>query len=204
MKINSKNTWISSDLHFFHKNIVEKFQPNRIVAWGNVEAMNSWLIEHINRVVGPNGVFIHLGDLSFGRAQETVELFSGIKVKEVHLILGNHDNEDATNLMIRRLNSIGSTQWRLHGERMTLKTEDNTNIVCDHFPLQVWNKNHHGALHVHGHCHGSLSNKGFGRRCDVGLDSPHVTGYPANRIFSVEEVVEYLKGLEFAPQCHHQ
>jgi calcineurin-like phosphoesterase family protein len=203
MRVDATNTWISSDLHFFHKNIL-KFQPNRGNRWANADEMNAWIVNHINETVGPNGVFIHLGDLTFGRYDETVELLSGIKVKEVHSILGNHDDDQHMFNMCRRLSSVGYTKWWMHGERLTLKFGKNEEMVCDHFALQVWNKSHYGVMHVHGHTHGSLSNEGYGRRCDVGFDSPHVTGEPANRIFRLDEVAAYLMARPIAWHDHHK
>lgn len=203
MRVNPANTWITSDLHFFHKNIL-KFQPNRAAQFASVDEMNAFIVRHINETVGEDGILFHLGDLSFGRADETVDLLGAIKVREVHSVFGNHDDEEHMRSLARRLSLVGSTKWIFHGERITLKTQKNEEMVCDHFPLQVWNKSHHNAYHVHGHCHGSLSNEGYGRRCDVGFDSPHVTGKAENRIFRLDEVFAYLMSREPAYHCHHK
>lgn len=180
--------YVTSDLHFFHKNIL-KFQPNR--QYASVDEMNEYIVNHINSVMDPLGPDVglyHLGDLSFGRPDQTRKLLSRIKCN-VYLLYGNHDSNLADSIE-------GLSNFHIVGTERRLKCEDSGGKLHDvymhHFPWQVWNKSHHGSLHIHGHCHGSLDQSNAGRRADVGFDTTDITGKHENRIFSLVEVVDAL------------
>lgn len=42
-------------------------------------------------------------------------------------------------------------------------------IVMAHFPFAIWNRYHHGAWNLYGHCHGSYT--AVGKQMDVGYDT---------------------------------
>ena len=79
------NIWFTSDLHFYHFNVIA--YCNR--PWKTIEEMNEELILRWNAKVGPYDTIYCLGD--FSMAFRAVELFShrlnGIK----YLVPGNHD-----------------------------------------------------------------------------------------------------------------
>lgn len=81
-------TFFTSDLHFFHNNIIQFC--NR--PFDSVEDMNWKLIKNWNDVVQWNDHVWVLGDFSFGTVAETENILiqlNGIK----HLIIGNHDRK---------------------------------------------------------------------------------------------------------------
>jgi calcineurin-like phosphoesterase family protein len=85
----SKKIFITSDHHFFHRNII-KFQ-NR--PFTNELIMNEKLIEIWNSVVNDNDDVLHLGDFffnnrgSFNERKKIINKLNG----NIFLIRGNHD-----------------------------------------------------------------------------------------------------------------
>jgi calcineurin-like phosphoesterase family protein len=78
--------FITSDLHFFHKNVIT--YCNR--PWNTVEEMNEGMIENWNKVVTNDDIVYILGDFSL--SPKAVELIlPRLNGKEKILILGNHD-----------------------------------------------------------------------------------------------------------------
>jgi len=79
------NTWFTSDLHFFHNNVIA--YCNR--PYTSVEQMNEMLVKNWNDLVQPQDTVYCLGDFSL--ALRPVELYTprlnGYKI----LIAGNHD-----------------------------------------------------------------------------------------------------------------
>jgi len=79
--------FITSDHHFYHKNIIEyEKRP-----FNTVDEMNKAMIEKWNSVVKVNDEVYHLGD--FALQSNTEEMRKLIKNLNgiIHLILGNHD-----------------------------------------------------------------------------------------------------------------
>jgi len=61
----------------------------------------------------------------------------------------------------------------------------------------TWNKAHHGAWHLHGHCHGSLPIDLKIPRLDVGIDP---MGYVP---VSYEQISRLMKDRIWTPVDHH-
>lgn len=204
-------TFITSDLHFNHKNIL-KFQPNRKEALNceTIEEMNENLIKHWNTNVSDEDTIYHLGDFAFNKAKDILTRLNGTKI----FILGNHDNKNS-------LTSITTHQYLeikykvVFNKANILKTnnedtiknlskhykkEDATPLVANefgevfeyiekdivlfHFPIRYWNQSDNGALHFHGHTHGHYEN--FGKSIDVGFDAH-------NKILTMEEAIDLAK-----------
>ena len=88
-KIN-EDTFIVSDTHFFHKNILE-FEPCRMTGM-NIDGHiyhDEWLVDNWNSTVKPNDVVLHMGDFAFKGIRELENKLNGYKI----LILGNHDRK---------------------------------------------------------------------------------------------------------------
>lgn len=199
--VDPQNVWLTSDLHFFHKNIM-KYVESRGAVFSSVDEMNAGIIEAINRDVGPNGELYHLGDLSFGRIDPTISLLKRLNIKHLHLIFGNHDNPGVMRAISSAVNyHFGREVIVPHGERMYIQTK-HAYCVLDHYPGQVWKDSHKGSIQFHGHTHGSLSNEGYGRRADVGWDSPHF-GEP-NRLFRLDQAIQHMLSRKVAIHDHHE
>jgi len=87
------NTWLISDTHFGHANILNFKQDDGTVlrSFPSVGEMDEQMIRNWNAVVGFEDKVYHLGDvamLNFTRTQEIFSRLNGTKI----LIKGNHDN----------------------------------------------------------------------------------------------------------------
>lgn len=153
-----------SDTHFFHK------AAAYARGYDNVVRMNEDLIKAA-QVVPEDGTLFLLGDVSFGKFDETKAVLGRIPGKKV-LVMGNHDSGLAKHLEklfdeVHHLLRVKVVEY----VPPTGRKEKLAEIVCCHYPLLVWDKMHHGTWHLHGHCHGSLQHPGkVGKMLDVGCD----------------------------------
>lgn len=147
-----KKIFFTSDFHLFHHNVL-KFD-NR--PFDNVFDMHVVIENNWNDVVGKNDIVIYLGDLSFARKEDRtlVEMMMSRLNGEIHYIMGNHDKWDD----IQKFKMFKSQQDYLE-VRITEMVDDKkveNLFTCMHYPIYSWNKKHHGAYMIHGHCHGNL------------------------------------------------
>lgn len=175
IKLNSnKNVWITSDTHYGHTNICRgvtnwrmpdgSIPESQTRDFPNVEVMNSTIVNNINSLVDHDDILIHLGDWSFGGFENIEKFRERLNVREIHLILGNHDHHiDRNRGNCQSL--FSSVNWFQQIEYMGHTLE------CMHYPITSWNNLRKGRIHLHGHCHlpSHLKISG-GRRIDVGLD----------------------------------
>jgi calcineurin-like phosphoesterase family protein len=78
--------FLTSDTHFFHKNIIE--YENR--PYKDIYDMNESLIENWNTVVGKTDTVYHLGDVGFGNVEALESIILRLNGRK-KLIIGNHD-----------------------------------------------------------------------------------------------------------------
>lgn len=81
------NTYVISDTHFNHSNIIKYCDR----PFKNVTEMNNELIKRWNNKVSKEDIVYHLGDFAFGN----LDYISSIVLKlngRIRLILGNHDS----------------------------------------------------------------------------------------------------------------
>lgn len=166
--------FFTSDTHFYHKKILDFCRSTRLGA--DVDEMNEILIQNWNQDVRPNDDVYHLGDFSFGRSKQTLELLSRLNGK-IHLVKGNHDG----GLNAECLARFASIQ---HYASIRVGQHQ---VILMHFPIEEWDRRHYGSIHLHGHTHGNTSNRP-GRdvvnRMDVGIDT-HI----CTRVYTWEEIV---------------
>src|SRR4029078_12145587 len=116
-----------------------------------------------------------------------------------HFIYGNHDKE------INRHESdlIRSGTFASIQNYYELKHQGQF-IVLFHYGQRVWNKGHHGSIHLYGHSHGSLPP--FGESVDVGADGPFIIPRKEKKDYrpvSMDEVLEYMKNRNTEYVDHH-
>ncbi len=170
--------WMTSDLHYFHKNIL-KFCPETR-PYKSIEDMNEALIFEWNSTVAPDDIVIDHGDFSFAGYEKTKEVLGQLNGHIIH-IFGNHSKA-----LRNQANIKGYDYFEF--------TYDGIKIVCNHYAQRVWNRSHFGAIHTFGHSHGSL--KGIGKSMDVGWDA-------VGKIISLDEVVELMENVPIHKEDHH-
>ena len=154
------STWFSADHHFGHKNIIRFC--NRPFA--SVEEMDSVLIDNWNSVVGPDDTVWYLGDFSLsGDAGRIQQLWGRLNGHVRCLTYPFHHD--------RRWQ--GKRYWSASGEiefegQMVSLSIDRRYLHLCHFPLEIWDRKHYGAWHLHGHSHGKAPK--MPGRLDVGVD----------------------------------
>lgn len=129
-------TFVISDSHFFHKNIISFTNGDKpLRPFDTVEEMNEYMIEAWNSVVGPDDKVIHLGDVVF--AQQGFECLRRLNGKKT-LLLGNHERHKLS-------------QYQEHFVDIRAYAEIK-GFILSHIPVHTsqltrWKGNIHGHLH---------------------------------------------------------
>lgn len=130
-----------SDVHFGHKNVLA-FE-NR--PFNTAEEMDEEYIRRWNNKVKKGDEIYILGDLSFYKGKDTNEILKRLNGMKF-LIRGNHDH------LFLDDKELDQSLFRWVKDTAMIKDGD-YRIVLFHYPIQVWNGQHHGSLHFYGHVH---------------------------------------------------
>jgi calcineurin-like phosphoesterase family protein len=155
-------TWITSDLHFGHKNIMKFCPETRARFNDDLSYMNNAMVEEWNAKVEPEDLVYILGDVAFmsgSDAGKTMQRLNGVKI----LVEGNHDRKTLQDATFR--GAFAEVHKYLD------ITYDGHKIVMFHYPIAEWDQMHRGALHFYGHLHGGDSGLEKYRCRDVGMDA---------------------------------
>jgi len=150
--------YFTSDQHFGHRRVIA--HSNRPFA--DIEAMDSVMLDNINKAVEPNDTLYLLGDFSWIK-RKVSHYRNQIVCRNVHLIVGNHDPLTKQGLpkghLLSRFSSVNNF--------LTVRYASHT-FVCSHYPMETWPMANKGSFHLHGHSHGKSTFKRH--RLDVGVD----------------------------------
>ena len=194
------NIWFTSDTHFGHTNIAGP----KVSVWKNgyrnfnsVQEMNDALVTNINKIVGEDDILYHLGDWSFGGIHNIYYFRKSLICKNIHLMLGNHD-QHITNKDIK-FHDTSFNPIDLFTSVQEVKTEKigKSYFHLSHYSHQVWPGSHKGVIHLFGHSHGSL--KGLGKSMDVGVDT-----HPEFRPYHINEIVKKMEKIPVNFIDHHE
>lgn len=155
-------TFITSDHHFSHANIIK--YGNRPFA--SVEEMDAALVDKWNAVVGKDDVVIHLGDFTLGDAETARKFF--LQLNGRIGVLNNFWHHDKRWILAGDYYSASGLAVNLLPPIMVLEDYNNPVVLC-HYPLAEWDRKHYGAFHFHGHSHGTYRAPAE-RILDVGVD----------------------------------
>jgi calcineurin-like phosphoesterase family protein len=141
-------TFFTSDTHFGDHRVLNLYPR----PFADVAEMDAELVRRWNAVVRPEDEVWHLGDFArtARRANALLPTLNGAK----HLVVGNND-------------PAGMTGWASVQPYAELELDGRFLVLC-HYPFRSWNRQHRGALDLHGHSHGRL--KEMARQHDVGVD----------------------------------
>jgi len=184
------NVWITSDTHYHHTNICRgitnwRTQDGKVPVdstrdYLSIDLMNDAIVDNINSKVGQDDTLIHLGDVAFGGFDKIGQFLDRIVCKNIHLVLGNHDQHIK--------NNRSEIQDKFLSVNHYLEVQiDGANFVLCHYPLASWHGLNKGVIHLHGHVHLSAKNKwGNGKKLDVGMDGNNM--YP----YSITEIIHMM------------
>lgn len=130
--------WVTSDTHFAHRNIIKHCSR----PYEDVDSMDTGMINNINDVVKKTDTLYHLGDFAWRTPAQY--FLDKINCKDVRLILGNHDD-------VKYCGGFTSVKYydkiKYNGNRFILM----------HYPLLSWETMRYDAIHLFGHCHGTIT-----------------------------------------------
>ena len=146
--------WFTSDTHYGHGGARGLFKR----PFATTDEMDEAMIARWNAVVRPQDAVWHLGDVAVRQSQARVAEILSRLVGEKHLITGNNDSEAA----------LDQLEWVSVQSYAELELDGHFLVLC-HYPFRSWNRQHKGAINLHGHSHGNL--KPLARQVDVGVDA---------------------------------
>jgi calcineurin-like phosphoesterase family protein len=201
--------FFTSDTHYNHSNICSATTKwdnasNLTREFNSLDHMNNTLVNNINCMVGEDDILIHLGDWSFGGFEKVQEFRDRILCKNIHLVLGNHDDHISRNKEnVQSLFSSVQHYLKLDIRRpINKQTTEKFSFVCMHFPIASWDNMNQGIIHLHGHVHLPKHLRvGNGKSLDVGVDGNDLNPY------SLDEVLNLMKKQPIdklsLPKDHH-
>lgn len=171
---NKMTTWIGSDFHWGHKNIMHHCPATR-GHYRDVAHMNEDMCQRWNSIVEQNDLVYMLGDIAFMSGYDASKIISGLNGRKI-LIIGNHDSKSVRDYNFRKCFE------EIH-HYLEVKYNDRR-LVMMHYPLMEWNQCHHGAIHLHGHLHQNPSGLERYRARNVGWD------FTGRFLSTMEEIIE--------------
>lgn len=181
----ANRTYFSADTHFGHGRIIG--YTNR--PFDSSASMDETIVERFNRRLNPGDTLYHLGDVSWSSWGIRQNFLNRLVTREVHLILGNHDNRSVKEYLEMGFRSVSPYKVialdRVKGSPDVQGSSQS--VVLFHYPIRSWDGKSHGAFHLYGHSHGALEPSGD-RSMDVGVDTHDF--FP----WSWEEVKGHLAG----------
>lgn len=155
-------TYITSDLHFGHRNIM-RFCPESRARYNNdLEYMNEAMVLEWNAIVQPGDLVYILGDVAFLPANEATKIMRQLNGDKI-LVEGNHDR--------KLLNDPGFRNCFIEVHKYLWTSYKDTQVVMFHYPIAEWDQMHRGSVHFHGHLHGNTSGMEKYRCRDMGMDA---------------------------------
>lgn len=161
-----RTVWVTADTHFGEEAAIGRFgRP-----FADTKEMDEALLDAVNRRVGRRDVLLHLGDVfgdldweSKAARRDARAFLDRIRCRRVRLVRGNKDpGGRGFERCFDRVEETAS--FRVDGPG----TDVRLRVICHHYPLRQWRGMWDGALHLHGHAHGSVAE--HGRSVDVGVD----------------------------------
>lgn len=137
-----------ADPHFFHAAINEHMDHR---GFAGVEEMNEYMIARWNGKVRQNDDVVIIGDLSWGKAEETNALLKRLN-GALCLIIGNHDH-----ILSDKRVDAGRFRWMKPYEELS---DNKRKVILCHYPIMFYNgqyrldKNGQPKTYMlHGHVH---------------------------------------------------
>ncbi len=173
-----KNTFVISDLHFYHNNIIKLC--NR--PYKDLNEMHSALIKNWNSVVTKEDEVYILGDFSFGNIEDTETILKSLNGTK-YLIKGNHDAYIDKKFFNKAL-------FENIYDYLELKIDGKFVVMC-HYPLVEWNGKFRGSINLYGHTHRKLENEQNNQYC-VCADVNDFTPQPIKNYLTSPKIYDII------------
>lgn len=136
------NTFIISDLHLGHRNII-KYEADTRGQFSSIDEHDGEIIKRWNKTVNPTDCVWILGDLVMNkRALPKVGALNGRK----RLVMGNHD--------VFAEGVLDHHVQRLFG--CVTKNFQDIRTILTHIPVHTSQVDHRFQFNIHGHLHGHI------------------------------------------------
>lgn len=155
-------TYITSDLHWGHRNIMSFCPVSRARFRNDVDYMNEAMVKEWNDLIEPEDLVYILGDVAFLPAPKATEYMRRLNGRKI-LVQGNHDRK-----LLKDPEFHGCFEEVHHYLDVNY---NGTKCVMLHYPIAEWDQMHRGAVHFHGHLHGGISGLEQYRARDMGIDA---------------------------------
>lgn len=138
------NTWITSDTHFSHHNII-KFCAR---PFQSIQEMDDCLVSNWNETVKPQDHVYHLGDVTMLRGGKPQQRIMATIISRLNghkrLILGNHDHFPVDAYLAAGFEKVrGTGRWL-------------NNFLLSHYPVHPTSMGNAKGC-IHGHIHDKQS-----------------------------------------------
>jgi len=198
-----KNIWFTSDTHYSHSNIagesVSRWQRG-YRDFNSVHEMNMALVNGINKYVKEDDILYHLGDWSFGGVHNIFQFRNLIICKNVHLILGNHDQHIVDKEIKYHDTSFNPIELFSSVQDVLTLNIGKTRLFLSHYSHRVWLGSHKGVIHLYGHSHGSIPD--YGKSMDVGVDVAFKK-FGEYRPFNIGDITNIMSKRDIEKIDHH-
>lgn len=198
------NIWFTSDTHFGHTNIAGAAVSNWKSGYrdfNSVHEMNMALVNGINKYVKEDDILYHLGDWSFGGVHNILQFRNYIICKNIHLILGNHDQHITDKEIKYHDTSFNPIQLFSSVQDVLNLKLGKTELFLSHYSHRVWLGSHKGVIHLYGHSHGSIPD--YGKSMDVGIDVAFKK-FGEYRPFNIGDITNIMSKREVEKIDHHE
>lgn len=158
-------TFITSDIHFSHRRIMEFCPESR--PFKDVEEMDNKIVEIWNSMIEEDDLTYILGDVAFCNAEKAAKLVNRLNGRKI-LIRGNHDSKTSKDKrFLDCFENVRDYLRFVHNGQL---------VVLFHYPIWEWDQMHRGAIHFHGHLHARPTGI-EGRIFDVAMDGNNCIPY---------------------------
>lgn len=166
-----------ADMHLFHERVIKDAKR----PYENVAQMHNDIIVKWNRKVGKNDIVYVVGDVAsptnecdISNVVDILKILNGNKV----LIVGNHDRESIKDFKFRKC-FIDIREY-------TRVVDGGVKVVLFHFPMESWEGDKKGVVHLHGHIHNDYIDYKK-NRYNVGVDVIDFEPKTLKEIVSIHE-----------------
>jgi calcineurin-like phosphoesterase family protein len=158
-------TYVTSDLHFGHKNIMNFCPESRARFNNDLGYMHEAMIKEWNELIAPEDTVYILGDVAFMSGFNAALIMMRLNGSKI-LVEGNHDRKTLMDVNFRK-------EFKEVHKYLDINY-NGTKVVMFHYPIAEWDQMHRGSVHLHGHLHGNTSGLENFRCRDMGMDATGV------------------------------